>query len=132
MDRLANAVAARRRFGVPAVVVDFGTAVTFDVIDQVGNYVGGYQTGCYVTYVGDFNDDGLPDLLRYSSPGFDSQGNAQACTGGEPSMLFTSNGDGSLSLEVMDHVLGRPIRIVPDVVVLATAVPAASTFLVTR
>jgi type III pantothenate kinase len=40
-DRLANAVAARRRFGAPAVVVDFGTAVTFDVIDRAGNYVGG-------------------------------------------------------------------------------------------
>jgi type III pantothenate kinase len=40
-DRLANAVAARRRFGAPVVVVDFGTAVTFDVVDGHGNYVGG-------------------------------------------------------------------------------------------
>ena len=40
-DRLANAVAARERFGAPAVVVDFGTAVTFDVIDRRGNYIGG-------------------------------------------------------------------------------------------
>ncbi|HEX7571083.1 MAG TPA: type III pantothenate kinase, partial [Verrucomicrobiae bacterium] len=40
-DRLANAVAARRRFGAPVVVVDFGTAVTFDVVDSKGNYVGG-------------------------------------------------------------------------------------------
>lgn len=40
-DRLANAVAAIRRFGAPAVVVDFGTAVTFDVLDPKGNYVGG-------------------------------------------------------------------------------------------
>jgi type III pantothenate kinase len=40
-DRLANAVAARRRFGAPVVVVDFGTAVTFDVVNQAGNYVGG-------------------------------------------------------------------------------------------
>ena len=40
-DRLANAVAARHRFGAPAVVVDFGTAVTFDVVDCAGNYVGG-------------------------------------------------------------------------------------------
>src|SRR6184192_4152670 len=30
-DRLANALAARRFFGAPSVVVDFGTAVTFDV-----------------------------------------------------------------------------------------------------
>jgi type III pantothenate kinase len=40
-DRLANAVAARFRFGAPVVVVDFGTAVTFDVVDAKGNYVGG-------------------------------------------------------------------------------------------
>lgn len=40
-DRLANAVAARHRFGAPVVVVDFGTAVTFDVVDQANNYVGG-------------------------------------------------------------------------------------------
>ncbi len=40
-DRLANAVAARRHFGAPVVVVDFGTAVTFDVVNRAGNYVGG-------------------------------------------------------------------------------------------
>jgi type III pantothenate kinase len=40
-DRLANAVAAKFRFGAPVVVVDFGTAVTFDVVDARGNYVGG-------------------------------------------------------------------------------------------
>src|ERR1044071_2878795 len=40
-DRLANALAARRRYGAPVVVVDFGTAVTFDVDDAAGNYVGG-------------------------------------------------------------------------------------------
>jgi type III pantothenate kinase len=40
-DRLANAVAARHYFGAPALVVDFGTAVTFDVVDKQGDYVGG-------------------------------------------------------------------------------------------
>ena len=40
-DRLANSLAARHRFGAPVVVVDFGTAVTFDVVDATGNYVGG-------------------------------------------------------------------------------------------
>lgn len=40
-DRLANAVSARHRFGAPVVVVDFGTAVTFDVVNRAGNYVGG-------------------------------------------------------------------------------------------
>jgi type III pantothenate kinase len=40
-DRLANAVAAKKLFGAPVVVVDFGTAVTFDVVDAKGNYTGG-------------------------------------------------------------------------------------------
>ena len=40
-DRLANAVAAKFHFGAPVVVVDFGTAVTFDVVDARGRYVGG-------------------------------------------------------------------------------------------
>jgi type III pantothenate kinase len=40
-DRLANAVAVRKHFGAPAVVVDFGTAVTFDVVNRRGDYVGG-------------------------------------------------------------------------------------------
>ncbi|MEI7534383.1 MAG: type III pantothenate kinase [Verrucomicrobiae bacterium] len=40
-DRLANAVAAKNCFGAPVVVVDFGTAVTFDVVNAKGNYVGG-------------------------------------------------------------------------------------------
>jgi type III pantothenate kinase len=40
-DRLANAVAARHRFGAPVVVLDFGTAVTLDVVNRAGNYTGG-------------------------------------------------------------------------------------------
>ena len=40
-DRLANAVAAKFHFGAPVVVVDFGTAVTFDVVNSKGHYVGG-------------------------------------------------------------------------------------------
>lgn len=41
-DRLANAVAvAQRRFDGPVIVVDFGTAVTFDIIDRRPAYIGG-------------------------------------------------------------------------------------------
>ena len=40
-DRLANAIAVQHHHGAPAVVVDFGTAVTFDVVDRKGDYVGG-------------------------------------------------------------------------------------------
>ena len=40
-DRIVNAVAARERFGAPVVVVDFGTATTFDVVNAAGEYSGG-------------------------------------------------------------------------------------------
>jgi type III pantothenate kinase len=40
-DRIVNALAAARLFGGPAIVVDFGTATTFDVVGERGEYVGG-------------------------------------------------------------------------------------------
>jgi len=40
-DRLANAAAVAQLYGRPAIVVDFGTAVTFDVVSAKGNYIGG-------------------------------------------------------------------------------------------
>ena len=35
-DRIANAVAAKERYGAPCVVVDFGTSTNFDVVSQIG------------------------------------------------------------------------------------------------
>jgi len=40
-DRLVNAVAAKDSYRGPMIIIDFGTATTFDVIDQDGNYRGG-------------------------------------------------------------------------------------------
>ena len=40
-DRIVNAVAAREKYGAPLIVVDLGTAITFDVIAQDGAYLGG-------------------------------------------------------------------------------------------
>ncbi len=40
-DRLVNSVAAFERYGGPCIVVDFGTATTFDVISAKGEYLGG-------------------------------------------------------------------------------------------
>lgn len=40
-DRLANAAAAAKLFGMPSVVCDFGTALTFDIIEAKRGYVGG-------------------------------------------------------------------------------------------
>lgn len=43
-DRLVDAVAAVHKYGAPCVVVDFGTATNFEVIDEGGRYLGGVLT----------------------------------------------------------------------------------------
>jgi len=40
-DRVVNAVAAHHLYGEPVIVIDFGTATTFDVISKEGDYLGG-------------------------------------------------------------------------------------------
>ena len=40
-DRIVNAVAAYRRFGRSLIIIDFGTATTFDVVSGQGDYLGG-------------------------------------------------------------------------------------------
>jgi len=40
-DRIVNACAVKEKVGGPAIVVDFGTATTFDALDKDGNYLGG-------------------------------------------------------------------------------------------
>ena len=40
-DRLANAVAVAELYGSPAIVIDFGTAVTFDIVAPGNSYIGG-------------------------------------------------------------------------------------------
>ena len=40
-DRVVNAVAAKKRYACPLIIVDFGTATTFDVVNDAGDYCGG-------------------------------------------------------------------------------------------
>jgi len=40
-DRIVNALAAKERYGAPVIVLDFGTATTFDVVGPGGEYLGG-------------------------------------------------------------------------------------------
>lgn len=44
IDRLVNAAAVKELYGVPAVVIDFGTATTFCAVDRLGRYLGGAIT----------------------------------------------------------------------------------------
>ena len=40
-DRIANAAAAVSKYKLPAIVIDFGTATTFDIVDKDANFIGG-------------------------------------------------------------------------------------------
>ena len=40
-DRFCNAVAAKHKYGDPVVVIDFGTATSFDIVNSAGEFVGG-------------------------------------------------------------------------------------------
>lgn len=40
-DQLVNAAAAISKYGAPCVVIDFGTATTFDIVNQEGEFIGG-------------------------------------------------------------------------------------------
>jgi len=40
-DRIVNGIAAYEKYGGPLIVVDIGTAITFDVINKKGDYLGG-------------------------------------------------------------------------------------------
>jgi len=40
-DRICNAVAAKKKYGTPLIILDFGTATTFDCIAKNGDYLGG-------------------------------------------------------------------------------------------
>ena len=39
-DRLVNAFAARFLYGAPCIIIDFGTAITFDIVSRKGEYLG--------------------------------------------------------------------------------------------
>ena len=53
--------------------------------------------GCYLSMVGDFNGDGLPDILRYSAS---ADINGKTCASPAGTQLFLNNGDGTFSAPI--------------------------------
>ena len=98
-DRLVDTIAAYARYGGPAIIVDLGTATTFDVISDAGDYLGGaISTGVMTSLkalasnaaqlfaielslpdrtIGK-NDDRAPALWDRSRPSGDAGGNDRA------------------------------------------------------
>src|SRR5688500_10022311 len=68
-DRIANAVAARERYGAPCIVVDFGTSTNFDVVSAEGEYVGGVLApGVEISMDALFARAARPVQVHFSAP----------------------------------------------------------------
>ena len=68
-DRVVNGVAAWQLYGGPAVVVDLGTAITFDVISRGGEYRGGLIcAGIGMAISGLFSKTALLPMVNFAAP----------------------------------------------------------------
>jgi type III pantothenate kinase len=68
-DRICNAVAAKKLFGTPAIVVDFGTATTYDVVNENGVFIGGaIAPGIDVSARYLFEKAALLEEIKYKFP----------------------------------------------------------------
>jgi type III pantothenate kinase len=98
-DRIVNAVAARELYGAPVIVVDFGTATTFDLVNAAGEYTGGIispgimisaealfaRAGIYYGYVGLV--DGILERLLAEMPGVKTV----VATGGQADLIASGS-----------------------------------------
>lgn len=68
-DRLVGAFAVSQKYGTPAIVIDFGTAVTFDVISQEGEYLGGaILPGVDIAFDSLFEKTALLPMVKFKVP----------------------------------------------------------------
>lgn len=68
-DRIVNGFAALRLYGAPAVVVDLGTAITFDVVSAAGEYQGGLIcAGIGMAISGLFSKTALLPMVPFAEP----------------------------------------------------------------
>lgn len=117
-DRVVNGVAAWRIYGGPAVVVDLGTAITFDVISRQGEYLGGLICpGIGMAIGGLFSKTALLPMVNFTAP----------------EKLIGTNTMGSIrsglyygSLGMIDGILERLVaELGPDTKLIATGGDAA-------
>ena len=117
-DRVVNGVAAWSIYGGPAIVVDLGTAITFDVISRSGEYMGGVIcAGIGMAISGLFSKTALLPMVEFKAPG----------------KLIGTNTMGSIqsglyygSLGMIDGILERLIaELGPDTKLIATGGNAA-------
>jgi len=112
-DRVVNGVAAFHKYGGPCVIVDFGTAVNFDVVSSQGEYLGGLITaGIGISIAALFSKTARLPMVALREPQRLIGTNTVACL---QSGLFYG------SLGMMDGILERLIaELGPQTRVVAT------------
>lgn len=69
-DRVVNAVAAQNLYGKPVIIIDFGTATTFDVVSKEGDYLGGaIAPGIVIATEALYTHTAALPRIRLNSPG---------------------------------------------------------------
>lgn len=110
-DRLANAIAAKANHRVPAIVVDFGTATTFDAVGPNGEYMGGsIMTGPIVSMEALFMRAAKLPKVELAPPknaiGHDTKSSLQSGL-----MLGYAGAIDSLAIRMKKELGGNPIVI---------------------
>ncbi|MFH1407342.1 MAG: type III pantothenate kinase [Candidatus Omnitrophota bacterium] len=68
-DRLVNALAVKIKYGAPAIIVDYGTAITFDLVSARGEYLGGLIVpGIGIALEALFNKAALLPKIKLTKP----------------------------------------------------------------
>ncbi|MFB3826786.1 MAG: type III pantothenate kinase [Bryobacteraceae bacterium] len=117
-DRLVNSVAAFARHGGPCVIVDLGTAITFDVVSAAGEYLGGIiAPGIGISAEGLFSRTARLPLVDFRAPGKLIGGNTVAAM--QAGLYYGALG-------MIDGILDRLLaELGPRTTVLATGGQAA-------
>ena len=110
-DRLVNAVAAFERYGGPCIVVDFGTATTFDAISDLGEYLGGViAPGIEISSKALFNAAArLPRVELHLPPSVIGKNTAWSMQSG---IIFGFAGQVDRVVELMSEELGGKVTVI--------------------
>ena len=110
-DRLVNAYAAKVLYGSPAVVIDFGTAVTFDVVSKKGDYMGGLiMPGIGISLSSLYEKTALlPRVELKDAPHIIGKSTVNSIRGG---ILFGFGAMCDGLVAKYKKVLGKPLRVI--------------------
>ncbi len=122
-DRIVNTLAAHRRYGGPAIVIDFGTATTFDVVSPQGDYLGGaIAPGIVISSESLYEHTALLTRVELCAPRYAIGKNTAACLQSGIVLGYVSMVEGMIGRikGEMETMLGKPDAPLAPIKVIAT------------